>query len=114
MSEIDISMARETIRKWNELAQAALDESSEEFRRDPPRTDWVVPMELNVDGDVLYVRSRDISGEGLGLTCRAKLDEGKLVQVRQDQNEPWVPARIVHATQTIGGHKLGVTLKFEV
>ena len=114
MSEIDINMARETIRKWNEMAQAAQGHSPDEFRRDQPRTDWVVPMELNVDGDVLYVRSRDISSEGLGLTCRAKLAEGKLVQVRQDQSEPWVPARIVHVTQTVGGHKVGVTLKFEV
>ena len=114
MNETDVAMARETIRKWNELAEAAQGKSPDEFRRDQPRTDWVVPMELNVEGDVLYVRSRDISAEGLGLICRAKFSEGKLVQVRQDQSEPWVPARVVHVTQTIGGHKVGVTLKFEV
>lgn len=114
MPKTDEARSREVIVNWLEEAKFFGQKDPHAVRRADPRYTWTRPMELMVDGTIHYVYTRDVSRDGVGLTCRERLDDESRVQLRRDSNDPWVPARVVHCTQTVGAFKIGIDLAFEV
>jgi hypothetical protein len=56
------------------------------------------------------VNSYDISSLGAGIIIRHALQTGDVVQLRRDPHEPWIPLRVAHVTQTVGGYRIGLRL----
>ena len=110
--QADRTEAIDIVRQWVREAQLVGDGDCFAGKRGQPRYPWQRPMELLIGGEVLYVQSRDISIDGLGLFCRRNLPQHDIVQIRRDENDPWVPARVAHVTQTVGGSKVGLDLDF--
>ena len=64
------------------------------------------PVPLSVSGTGV-----NISGSGMCLILRKRVDLYTLVRVRpsfSDDDQDWVSGRVIHCTQTIGGHKIGI------
>jgi hypothetical protein len=113
MPDTETAQARETILNWMKEARFFGEKDEDVTKRANPRYTWKRPMELLVDDRIFYVYSRDISEDGIGLTCRRRLGEGAQVRVRRDSNDSWVPARVAHCTDTVGAFKVGVELTFD-
>jgi hypothetical protein len=115
MPTIDMARVRETVQSWIDMAvQAGSEQDTYNSRRGNLRTDWYYPLELLVGDKVYYANARDISETGIGLVCRQSLDVETDIFVRRDENDPWVPCRVRHVTETIGASKVGVEVSFEL
>ena len=113
MPDTETAQARETTLNWMKEARLFGEKDEDVTKRANPRYTWKRPIELLVDDRIFYVYSRDISEDGIGLTCRHRLGEGTYVRVRRDSNDSWVPARVAHCTDTVGAFKVGVELMFD-
>ena len=77
---------------------------------------WPAAIEVLVnpgseDEERLYVTGQDVSDVGMGLLGRKMLHERATLWLRYaDEGDgcPWVPARVVHSTQSVGGYRTGV------
>jgi hypothetical protein len=67
-------------------------------------------LELRVDSEILHAGGCDISSDGVGVLCRRKFTAGQVVALRRDPDEPWVPMRVAHCTQTVGGYRSGLRM----
>jgi hypothetical protein len=103
----------QVVQDWVESAQTSGQEDSYEAKRDQARCSWPQPLELLVDGEVVYVRARDICGKGTGLITKRNLNVDEEVFVRRDASEPWIKCRVTHVTKTIGSYKIGAELLFD-
>jgi hypothetical protein len=113
VSTTDTSDARRIVQSWLKEARCFGERDSYEAKRGHPRYTWNRTMELQVEDTMVYVRSRDICETGIGLVCRGVFKEGAAVRIRRNEDDPWVPARVAHVTQTLGAYKVGVELQFE-
>lgn len=114
MATTDMDRVRETVQAWiTEAQECDSDQDAYGSRRDNIRTDWYCQMELLVGDQIVYANARNISGTGIGLICKKPLDAYQEIFVRRDENDPWVPCRVRHVTETIGAAKVGVELSFE-
>jgi hypothetical protein len=113
MSQVDNTSPREIVREWLETAEQSGQLDSYEAKRGETRCSWPQPLELLVDGEVVYVQARDVSEGGIGLVAKRDLHLDQHVQVRRGPSEPWVKCRVAHVTRTIGAFKVGVELTFD-
>ena len=113
MAESETLTPREIVQQW--LRGAMLDGEVDAYysKREHARYSWQQRLEMMAGGKLLYVQARDISAGGVGLVCRQELRLGELVEIRRDAEEPWVPARVAHATATVGAFRTGFELTFE-
>jgi len=114
MPGTDEISARQAIINWLEEAKFFGVYDPHVIKRTQVRFEWTRPMEMMVDGKMHYIYSRDINEEGIGLTCRERLHDHSRVHIRRDSNDPWVPARVAHCTQTVGAFKIGIQLVFDL
>jgi hypothetical protein len=103
-----MSTPQDTVRRWLAEARATAPPDTYAARRTEPRYEWHCLLELQVNGKVQYVQTRDISRHGIGINTRLTLEDGQKVMVRREEPDPWIPAKIKRATQTVGGYKVGV------
>jgi hypothetical protein len=109
------STPQETLQVWLDEARAtAPPATAYSARRAEPRYEWRCLLEMKADGKMHYVQSRDISQGGIGINARLPLHDGDNVLIRRDESDPWIPARITRATQTVGGYKVGVGFDLEL
>jgi hypothetical protein len=113
MPDIKTPDVREIVENWLEEARLFGEPDNHDIKRSCRRYAWHRPMELRAGKRIYYVYSRDISEEGIGLVCRDRLTDATQVELRRDENDPWVPARVAHCTQTVGAYKVGIELTFE-
>jgi len=113
MTQTDKSASRDIVRQWLETAEQGGQLDSYEAKRGEVRCSWPQPLELLVDGEVVYVQARDVSEKGIGLVAKRDLQLDESVQVRRGPSEPWVKCRVAHVTRTIGAFKIGVELSFD-
>ncbi len=113
MPRANTSEVREVVANWLQEAKLFGEPSSHDIKRSRRRYAWHRPMELRAGKRICYVYSRDISEDGIGVVCRNRLGETTRVELRRDENDPWVPARVAHCTQTVGAYKVGIELSFE-
>ncbi len=115
-SESDVQLTpQEVVQTW--LCEAVLEEGDVyAAKRAEARYAWNSSLEILIDGQALSVRATNISPNGMGLVSRHKLEAGQTVLLRREPSDPWIKARIVHVTQTVGGYKLGaqVDVVFEL
>lgn len=114
MATTDMDRVRETVQSWMDAAlEGGAEQDTYGSRRDNLRTDWYCQMEVLVGDEIIYANARNISGTGIGLILKKPLDAYQEIFVRRDENDPWVPCRVRHVTETIGAAKVGVELSFE-
>lgn len=104
----------DTVRRWLEEARASAPPDVYSARRAEPRYEWHCTLEMKAQGKVHYVQTRDISTHGIGINTRLQFDDGESVMIRRDEPDPWVPAKVQRATQTVGGYKVGVGFDLEL
>ncbi len=86
-------------------------------RRHQPRAltdDHFLIRPLQEDFPETSAKGLNISAGGLGLFCRRAIPCDYFVAVRLDEDEvdpTWVPASVIHCTQTLGGYKVGLRLR---
>ena len=108
---------RAIIASWVQQARGSGDTDVYPGKREKLRCTWAVPFEVMVVGSggsqrTFYATGRDISEQGLGMFTREQLERGSVVRIRlaeEGQKGPWVPARVAHCTQTVGGYRTGLT-----
>ena len=112
MTEGDRRQFIETVRQW--LEEAVLEGDRDPFagKRHGVRYTWNRRMELLMDAEILYVCARDISEKGIGLLSRQCLPLYEIVHLRRDDQDPWIPGRVAHVTQSVGFHKVGAQVEF--
>lgn len=113
MSDSTTLSPQETVRSWLESAEEGGQLDSYEAKRGQVRCSWPQPLEMLIDGELVYVQSRDICEGGIGLVAKRELSLDQKVQVRRGPSEPWVNCRVAHVTRTIGAFKVGVELAFD-
>lgn len=112
---------RGIIASWLVQARQSGDADIYSGKRQDARYTWSVCLEVTVrSGSGLESRflatGRDVSEEGMGIFCWRRLEPGTVAWVRlpsQDEQSPWVPAKVKHSTATTGGYYTGVTFLFE-
>ncbi len=105
--------ARAVVRQWlNEAMQCGSLDAYQAKRRSL-RVRWDRPLELQIDGELIYVHARDVSEAGVGLCIRRRLARNQQVLVRRQEGQPWIPCRVVHVTPSVGSLKMGVELEFD-
>lgn len=82
-------------------------------KRQAPRFQAAIELDLEVEGNPHFVRCTDVSEVGLQVLCRVPLASrvlGETVRIKRsdDGEDGWVPVRIQHITQTVGGYKVGL------
>jgi len=113
MAESETVTPRDVVQQWLESAMVEGGVDAYYSKREHARYSWHQRLELMAGGEVFYVQARDIGEAGLGLICRQEFSVGEMVQIRREANEPWVLARVVHATATVGAFRTGFELQFE-
>ncbi len=77
--------------------------------------EWSEPLEIRHKGRTLIARGSSLSTEGVGFVCKQRFDKRDEADIRrcgdEDDATSWVPIVIRHATQTIGGFKVGARFK---
>ena len=63
----------------------------------------------------IFVSGKDISLEGIGLTCRVELQADDLVVVAMEHEGVSLAChtRVAHCTQIISGYQVGLTWEFD-
>jgi hypothetical protein len=112
--QVDATQVQEVVRTWVAEAEASASGQPMTIKRGEIRYDWPCSIQLLVGDQTHYVYSRDISTKGIGLTFRHELPEGTIVYVKRDEQDPWIPARVMHCTATVGSHKVGLAFAFDV
>ncbi len=69
---------------------------------------WSEPLEIRFDDEVFIARGENLGTNGAGVVCRQSLSRGDEVELRCVGEQPWVPARVQHCTQTVGSYKIGL------
>ncbi len=103
-----------TINDWVEDAQAQggpIDLYS--GKRREPRRIWDAMLDVHVltgatEGSFHYATARDISGGGMGIQCRQKLEPGTWVGMYVSGCDQGATAIVRHCTETIGGYVIGL------
>lgn len=113
MPRVSTSEVREVVANWLQEAKMFGEVDTRDIKRSRRRYSWRRPMELRAGKRMHYIYSRDISEDGIGVVCRSRLGEATQVELRRDENDPWVPARVAHCTQTVGAYKVGIELAFD-
>lgn len=101
------------INKWLSVAKKSGIKDTYAGKRRTPRYQMELPVVLEVDGDsprcrMLYVKSRDISQNGIGVACREKLRPHTPVRVYVDDGEASVTGTVRHASTMLGGYIVGI------
>lgn len=100
------------VAEWIEEAAADGRNDAYDAKRANTRFEWHQPMEMLVDGEMIYINCRDIGMGGIGVTIRRRLDERSNVMIRRDSRDPWIPCKVAHCTQVIGKSIVGLQLDF--
>lgn len=107
---LNASEVRSIVKSWitriREDGQAELDTYSGK-RKEPRFYPWSESLQVRVGGEVIIARGENLSSQGIGIACRRELPRGAIVEMRRDGDRDWIPIRIQHATQTVGGFKIG-------
>jgi PilZ domain-containing protein len=107
--------AKATARQWlNDLrrdGEAELDSYSGK-RKSPRFHPWIVPLEIRMDDEIFIAHGENLSLEGVGFVCKARVGRGDVVDIRRTGDNEWLQVRVRHATQTIGSYKVGATFIF--
>ena len=113
--------ARQTVLAW--VADAAGQGVGDVYlgKREAVRYVWPGAMEVLVDRgggtkQRLYMTGQDVSRVGMGLFGRHKLAIGTKLWLRYaDDGDacPWVPARVVRSTLSVGGYRIGAHFDLE-
>lgn len=99
---------RSTIRRWVNDAAARWARQPHDGARRLPRFAWSGWVVLLVDGSTLFADANDISCAGLGVVAEIAVCEEDLVYVGRDPDDPWIPARVRHATARSGAYRMGL------
>ncbi len=68
---------------------------------------WAGRLEVRFENDHLLARGENLSRQGICFVCKREIPSGTIVEIRRPDEEPWIPVRVQHATQTVGGFKIG-------
>ena len=113
--------ARQTVTAWVEDAAGQGPGDAYLGKREAARYVWPAAMEVLVDGGDatnrrMYLTGQDVSRVGMGLFGRHKLAIGTKLWLRYaDDGDacPWVPARVVRSTLSVGGYRIGAHFDLE-
>ncbi|MEE9294954.1 MAG: tetratricopeptide repeat protein [Phycisphaerae bacterium] len=108
-----MSTPRDIVNKWLEEAAALGDVDSYSAKRTAKRYSCYWDMEMRVGHAAHRITVRDISDSGVGIISPVEVGAGRTIELRRTQEEPWIEARIMHATLTVGRYKLGALIQFE-
>lgn len=109
----DVTESQRTVAEWLACAKSTQRAEPQPSKRSEVRYPWNMPMEMLASEHVHYVHCRDISSRGIGLICRIALCVDQRVYLRRDEQDPWVPCRVAHCTETVGANRVGVELHFD-
>ena len=100
---------------WYVEALEAVDERGVLVKRSEARTPYPEHFDVMVGDNpaLLSVPATgvNISGSGMCLVLRTRVPLFTIVRVRPsfgDDDQDWVSGRVIHCTQTVGGHKVGI------
>lgn len=108
-----MSEAREIVSRWVEEAAALGDVDSYSAKRAAKRYSCQWTVEMKVGHAEHRVMVRDVSDTGIGIISPVEIGAGRSVSLRRQHDEPWLEARVMHSTLTVGRYKLGVIIQFE-
>lgn len=82
-------------------------------KRAAPRIQFAVHLDLEIAGEIHYVRCINVSADGLLIMNRDSIPPKQLndvLRVRRtgDPEDAWARVRVQHVTQTVGGYKIGL------
>lgn len=82
-------------------------------KRAAPRIQFAVHLDLEIGGEIHYVRCINVSADGLLIMHRDSIPQKQInavLRVRRtgDPDDAWTPVRVQHVTQSIGGYKIGL------
>jgi hypothetical protein len=103
---------RETVNKWIQEASSGGDPDVYSAKRGELRHSCNWQVKMRYKGLVHDIILRDVSDNGLGLVTRYEVGSGETVELRRRPEEPWVRARVMHATGTVGKYKLGALIQY--
>ncbi len=113
-------LAKEDVRRivaaWVNDASENSPPDSYYGKRQVHRYVWPAAIEVVLnrgqsDEQRFYVTGQDVSEEGMGLFGRHKLPYRTTIWLRyadEGDGGPWLPALVVHSTQSVGGFRTGV------
>jgi tetratricopeptide repeat protein/PilZ domain-containing protein len=104
---------QEIVNRWLEEAAALGDEDSYSAKRTAKRFSCYWEIDMKVGHATHRVTARDVSSSGVGIISPVEVGSGRTVELRREPEDPWVRARIVHSTQTVGRYKLGAIIQFD-
>lgn len=106
--DAEMRRQRAQIRSWLHIAadDATLDIYA--GKRLTPRFGWNCAMELQADDGRHFIYAEDICPTSIAVVCKAVIKPGTIVALRRDEPEPWVQARVVQITETLGGFRTGL------
>ena len=108
-----VSLQKTLVSQWVASARDEADTDDYLGKRLLPRYNpWPEPLELEIDGQIINARGRDICHEGVGFISKVDLPRGSMIRIRPAGEEHWVPVQIRHSTSTIGGYKIGANFVF--
>lgn len=105
--------ARDTVRKWVDEAAASGEADAYTAKRGEARYDCRWQIDMRLHGLVHKVITRDVSDNGVGLLSEQEVRAGEYIELRRDANEPWIEARVMHSTQTVGRWKVGTLIQLK-
>jgi hypothetical protein len=103
---------------WYVEALGAVDEQGVLIKRSEARAPYPEHFDVMVGDNPaplsVPATGVNISESGMCLVLRTRVNLFTIVRVRPsfgDDDQDWVSGRVIHCTQTVGGHKIGIQVE---
>jgi len=108
----------ELVREWLKEARHTGAPDNYAGKRRHSRIQWSAPLQVHVSTSegpsrTLRATARDISENGMSFTCRQPIPVYTELEIGLEGSDRVVRAAILHCTQSVGTHVIGVEFRFD-